>query len=129
MVFNCRKVKSQVLIHFCLQIKMSSASSSYTISSTIPSTAEGNIKLPQKHVLFLSPRWRSDKHGIAALTRHLVDNLRSIDPTGSHIKIYCLVSLLDQYISQEEKLEARSNHVVLLGARPPRYVLLLYLIY
>ena len=100
---------------------MSSASSSCTLD--LPSTAKDNKKLPQKHVLLLSPRWRSDQHGIAAVTHHLVDNLRTIDPTGSHIKIYCLVALLDQYIGQEEKLEARKSHVVLLGARPPRYIL------
>ena len=92
---------------------------SVSSSSTIVS-AEGSTILPQKHVLFLSPRWRSDKHGISVLTRHLVENLRTIDPSGTHVKIYCLVALLDQYISQKEKLDARKEHVVLLGARPPR---------
>ena len=96
---------------------MSSAS-----SCSLPSSEGGNNKLPQKHVLFLSPRWSSDQHGIATLTHHLVRNIRNVDPTGSHVKIYCLVALLDQYISREEKLEARDNNVVLLGARPPRYV-------
>ena len=102
---------------FLIRLDMSSAS-----SCSLPSSEGGNNKLPQKHVLFLSPRWSSDQHGIATLTHHLVRNIRSVDPTGSHVKIYCFVTLLDQYISREEKLEARDNNVVLLGARPPRYV-------
>ncbi len=96
----------------------SSTMSSATASSSV---SDASRKLAKRHVLFLTPRWRYDhRDGVAALTHHLVENLRSVDPTGSLVKIYCLVAQLDQYISQEEKMEAKKDNVILLGARPPR---------
>ena len=70
------------------------------------------------HVLMLTPQWQFDAHGMATVTRDLVQNLRKIDPKDDFIKITCAILQEQGHISSERSAE--ELNVIFKGYKHPR---------
>ena len=74
----------------------------------------------QISVLLFNPWWMFDTYGLSSITKSLVNNLRSVDPNGTCVKISCAVLEEEGKIPQEQLRDAEKYKVHLKGAVQPR---------
>ena len=78
------------------------------------------IRNRQISILLFNPWWLYDSYGITSITKSLINNLRSVDPNGVSIKIFCAVLEEEGKILLEQHKDAEKYKVHLKGAVQPR---------
>ena len=78
--------------------------------------------IPNRHisVLLFNPWWLFDSYGLSSITKSQINNLRSVDPNGTCVKISCAVLEEEGKIPQEQLKDAAKYKVHLKGAVQPR---------
>ena len=79
-------------------------------------------QIPNRHisVLLFNPWWLFDSYGLSSITKSLINNLRSVDPNGTCVKISCAVLEEEGKIPYEQLRDAEKYKVHLKGAVQPR---------